>query len=188
MKTTKQLIWFCFWGFVFVCTFGSLTHFLYDWSDKNVLAGILFPTNESTWEHLKMAILPMLVYFICANNFLKSKNYLFAMFICILTPIILIPSIFYSYTAISAKPILIVDILTFFISVFLGFLFAFLILKQTESFPMLKVFSMIGIIVIITCYLLFTIFPPKCLLFQDPTNGTYGLYQVFLAIFNNFMH
>ncbi len=183
MKTTKQLLWFCFWGFVFVCAFGTLTHFLYEWSNKNVLSGILFPTNESTWEHLKMSILPTLVYFVCSHNFVKNKNYSFAMFICLLTPMILIPAIFYSHTAISQKSILVIDILTFFVSVFVGFFFAFLILKQEKSFSVFKIISIIGIIIIIICYLTFTLFPPKMFLFQDITNGKYGLIQTCFKIY-----
>ncbi len=175
MKTTKQLFWFCFWGFIFVCAFGTLTHFLYEWSNKNVISGIFFPTNESTWEHLKMSILPTLVYFVCSHNFVKNKNYSFAMFICLLTPIILIPTIFYSYTAITQQSILVVDILTFIICEVLAFLFVLFILKQTKNLQLLKMLSIIGIFIIILCYLLFTIFPPKIFLFQDLTNGTYGL-------------
>ncbi len=122
-----------------------------------------------------MSILPTIIYFVCAHNFLKNKNYSFAMFICLLTPIILIPSIFYSYTAISQKSILVLDIFTFFISVFFAFLFAFLILKQKNNSTIVKIISIVGILVIIVCYLLFTIFPPKIFLFQDVTNGKYGL-------------
>ncbi len=100
-----------------------------------------------------MSILPTIIYFVCAYNFLKNKNYSFAMFICLLTPIILISSIFYSYTAISQKSILVLDIFTFFISVFFAFLFAFLILKQKYSSTIVKIISIIGILIIIVCYL-----------------------------------
>lgn len=63
---------------------------------------------------------------------MKSPNYIFAMFITLLTPIILIPLIFYGYTAISDSSILVVDIITFLISVSIAWLFCFLILQQKK--------------------------------------------------------
>ena len=42
-------------GILAVWVSGSLFHFVYDWTGKNTFAGLFFPTNESTWEHMKLA-------------------------------------------------------------------------------------------------------------------------------------
>ena len=49
-------------GILAVWVSGSLFHFVYDWTGKNTFVGLFFPTNESTWEHMKLAFLPMNLY------------------------------------------------------------------------------------------------------------------------------
>ena len=49
-------------GFFFTIIFGTLSHFFYNWSGKNQIIGYFCPINESTWEHLKMLIVPILLY------------------------------------------------------------------------------------------------------------------------------
>ena len=97
------MLWFCIVGFLFVSILGALSHFFYKWSGENKIIGIIFPANESTWEHLKLAIFPTLLYFLIGTFFIKNPNYLFAFFITLITPIIVIPLIFYTYTAFTKK-------------------------------------------------------------------------------------
>ena len=128
MKFNKQVFIFCLVGFLISCVLGSLAHFFYEWFGKSNIAALFFPVNESTWEHLKLAIFPTLIYFFFGLTFIKSPNYLFSFFIVLLIPIILIPFIFFTYTAFTKSPILIIDILSYFISIFVAFLFCYKIL------------------------------------------------------------
>ena len=32
---------------------GTLLHFVYGWSGRNLLVGLVSPVNESVWEHTK---------------------------------------------------------------------------------------------------------------------------------------
>ena len=50
-------------GTVFVLITGTISHFIYDWSGQNYILGLIFPTNESTWEHMKLVFFPMLRFF-----------------------------------------------------------------------------------------------------------------------------
>ena len=175
MNESRQIVIFCLVGFVFVGFFGTLSHFFYSWSGKNKFVGILFPAYESTWEHLKLAIFPTLVYFLIGMIFLNNSNYLFAFFCTLLIPMILIPTIFYSYTSITKSPILIVDILTYYFALFVAFLMCFNILNYAPLGNVLNIISILGIIVIIILYLTFTLKPPKKFLFKDPITGGYGL-------------
>ena len=123
MAGKKKNFIFCLVAFLFISIFGSVSHFFYQWSGKNNFIGFLFSANESTWEHLKLAIFPTLLFFLTGMFVLKYLNYMFAFFITLLTSMIFIPAIFYFYTFISGHSILIIDILTYFISVFFCLLF-----------------------------------------------------------------
>ncbi len=52
-----------------VAVLGTISHFVYGWTGKNWLVGLLFPVNESTWEHLKLMYFPMLLVFGCLRYF-----------------------------------------------------------------------------------------------------------------------
>lgn len=173
-ENIKTIILFCVIGFFVVGFIGTISHFFYSWSDKNKIIGILFPVNESTWEHLKLAILPTILYFFFGLFFIQNPNYLFAFFIVLLTPIILIPIIFYSYTAITKSSILIIDILSFYFALFVAFLLCFDILTASKVYNIFNLISIIGIVIIVISYLTFTLYPPKYFLFKDPISGGYG--------------
>ena len=54
---------------------GSLNHFIYEWSGENVVAGLLFATNESVWEHIKLALLPMLLFGTTLKKVLSTPRF-----------------------------------------------------------------------------------------------------------------
>ena len=45
-------------SFVIASALGVLFHFMYEWTGENAIAGLFFPINESTWEHLKLIFFP----------------------------------------------------------------------------------------------------------------------------------
>ena len=54
-----------FWplaGFLTVSVLGTLAHFAYEWSGKQLLAGAFCAVNESTWEHMKLLFFPALLF------------------------------------------------------------------------------------------------------------------------------
>ena len=149
---------------------GRFVAFFYQWSGKSSLSALLFPVNESTWEHLKLVFFPMFLYFTIGFFFLKdADNYIAAAFLCMLTPVI-----FYSYTAFTGESILAVDILTFFVAVLTGFTVAFFVLNMPQN-TALNVVSALGLAVLLALYLTLTFYPPKCFLFKDPITGGFGI-------------
>ena len=40
---------------------GSLLHFLFDWTGHNKFIGVIAAVNESYWEHIKIAVWPVLL-------------------------------------------------------------------------------------------------------------------------------
>ena len=53
---------------------GILFHFAYDFLGQNKIAGLFFPINESTWEHLKLLYFPMLISIIVGSFFIFPKK------------------------------------------------------------------------------------------------------------------
>ena len=171
----KRILFFCLAGFLFVSLFGALSHFFYGWSGQNKVAGIFFAANESTWEHLKLALFPTLLYFLAWAFFMDRANYLFAFFIALVTPVLLIPLLFYGYTAIAGNSVLAADIAIYFFSVAAAFFFTGLVLRAPPLPRACSVLALLGIAILLVCYATFTLFPPQNFLFRDPLTGGYGL-------------
>ena len=49
-------------GFIATGLFGTLLHFVYEWSGGNRVIAVFSAVNESTWEHMKLLFIPFLVF------------------------------------------------------------------------------------------------------------------------------
>ncbi|NMB92292.1 MAG: hypothetical protein GYA31_01555, partial [Parcubacteria group bacterium] len=67
-------------GIIFITILGSLLHFTFEWSNKNLLVGTFSAVNESTWEHLKLAVIPAIIWMLIEMKLLKDRpeNFFFA--------------------------------------------------------------------------------------------------------------
>lgn len=61
-------------GIPFISMVGSIMHFIYDWSGKLVLVGIIAPVNESVWEHLKLTFLPTIFWWVFSYFILSKRD------------------------------------------------------------------------------------------------------------------
>lgn len=167
-------------GAVFIIILGSLLHFAHEWSGEFCLVGIFSAVNESTWEHLKLAVFPATLWFLLERQWLKKEkipNFVFAKVNGIFLMPLGILAIFYSYTAILGKNYLPLDILSFVVAVFAGQMLSFWIIKQP---PVKKIYQQIGIIFLVLfllSFVIFTFWPPKIFLFKDPVSGRFGLEE-----------
>lgn len=156
-------------GTVFVIITGTLAHFFYEWSNNNLIVGLFTPTNESTWEHMKLIFFPMLIYSFIAHPKLKD------LYPCITSSLLsgilvgtaLIPAIFYTYTGIIGYHLLILDISAFILSVVCAF---YTVYKLTLSCRMMSYTKLLYVIVhiVLTCFVIFTFYPPKIAIFAEP--------------------
>ncbi len=162
-------------GLLFVLVFGTCSHFIYEWSGHNKIAGILCAVNESTWEHMKMVIGPSLIWMAIEAPFLHSNpNFVLAKALSITAMMLLIPIIFYIYFWILKKELLILGILDFVFSVVAGQWISYRILKSPAVLPWTNYLGFVLIILIMYMYLRFTINPPKIFLFKDPITNNHG--------------
>ena len=156
-------------GIFFVLAAGSLAHFIYEWSGYSTAAGLFFPVNESTWEHMKLVFFPMLLYALFMDKRLGRDGFCLssALLAGILLGTLLIPVLFYTYTGIIGTNFIAADILVFFLSVLCAFLAVYR-LARTCRLKSCSVFLYIAVCIFFFCFLFFTYNPPGLALFEDP--------------------
>lgn len=154
-----------------------LTHFLYDLLPNPVFS-ILFPVNESIWEHMKMIYTTILLYGILEYFILKKfkfnpNNYLLSIFL----------------KSIIAIPIYLVIFLPLYYNIGENMLITFIILFLTilivnyigykiqinKEIPNQKLISIIGIVLIYIIMGILTYKTPHNELFFDTLEEKYGI-------------
>lgn len=183
----NSLIRYCVYGFFFVSILGTLSHFFYDWSVQNPIVGFFCPVSESTWEHMKLVFFPMLLYYPFVYKKLGTAYPLVSSVYpwSILLGTHVVPIMFYTYSGILGFQIMFVDILIFYASVLLAFLFFYYLTKDypapfkcqnyEQKHPkrnkcFLKLKPLLNLLVVITIclFIIFTNHPPKLAIFQSP--------------------
>ncbi len=159
-----------------IALIGGLLHFTYGWSKQNKIVAIFSAVNESTWEHVKLALSGVFCCMLVDVWFLgDNPNYWLARSVSFLIPVAIIPLLFYGYQIWSKCPILWVDILIFFVAAVLSSAAFVGILQSPAIGAMGGAVSIVISVVIITAYLLLTRFPlHNNFLFEDPVTHEYG--------------
>ena len=163
-------------GIIIICLVGTLLHFTYELSHHNKYVAIFSAVNESTWEHIKICMTPTIlwsIYEIIKYGF--SENFLIAKSLSILTIIILIPILFYSYTMFTKKSILFIDVICFYITVICSQLIFKHIIILSNIPSIYTYLSIVLLIVELIAYLYLTFKPFKNFIFKDPITHKYGL-------------
>ena len=174
----KRILYWQIGSVIFTWIIGSLLHFTYEWSGENNIVAIFSAVNESTWEHLKLSFFPMFLFGLVEALFIykDANNYIEAKMIALFSSILLITSIFYTYTGILGTHFAIIDILVFYTSVLLSEFIAYKIMtNKKESTILSKTLSGIIILFLLICFLTFTFKTPKVQLFEDPISKEYGI-------------
>ena len=163
---------------LFSLVLGTLLHFTYQWSGNNLFVGSFSAVNESVWEHLKLVFYPMLIAMIIEYFFVKKdvNNYIEAKTIGIFTAIFFIIVSFYTYSGIIGTSIIVIDILIFILSIILGEYVAYRLMKRKDESTVLTTsLSIIILLFLLLCFIIFTYVPPEVNLFRDITTGMYGI-------------
>lgn len=128
----KRLFFWELGGAVFALIVGSLLHFTYAWSGNSALVGAFSAVNESVWEHMKLLFVPMFVEsFIHAAALGRAyPNFFAARAVAVLWGLLLIPTLFYTYTGICGTHVLWADIAVFVLAVLGAFALEFFLLQR----------------------------------------------------------
>lgn len=165
-----------FAGFVVTALFGTLLHFLYDWTNQNILIAPFSAVNESTWEHMKLLFFPMFIFALIQSRFLKDyKNFWCVKLTGIVTGLILIPVLFYTYNGVFGKSPDWVNIAIFFISAATAFIMETRLLKTDRLQCKSSWIAFVMICLIGVLFVAFTFVTPHIPLFQDPLTQAYGV-------------
>ena len=153
-----------------------LTHYMYEFF-PNIITSILFPINESLFEHMKLIFITYLVWNIIEYFILKRNNYLFNfkpnLILSIILNIIIFLIIFYPIY-LNFEHNLIVTLIIYFISITLTQIISYLILKSNKDFKILKKYFYLIIILLIIISGLFTYYPLNNNFFIDYMNKKIG--------------
>ena len=171
----KDLFLWTFGGFVFTFLGGTLLHFIYDWTNKSILAAPISAVNESTWEHMKLLFFPMFIFALIQSWFFKDFNNFWCIkLIGILTGLILIPVLFYTINGIFGKTPDFINIAIFFIAAAIAFIIETYLFKNyyccKSPYIAFLIIFFIGIL-----FIIFTFSAPRIPLFQDPISNSYGI-------------
>lgn len=139
-------------GFVFAIMVGTVGHFLYEKSNYNKVIGFLFSKNESTWEHMKLGITPIILWTIVELFTYNFNNLFFAKFVSIIAFSLSLYILYYGYKKIVRRNILFLDILVFYISLFLATVVSINILMNMGYGVLLNFLGFVGIIFIFYLY------------------------------------
>lgn len=155
-------------GLVFSIIVGTIGHFFYDWSNKNKLFGFLFAKNESTWEHIKLGVTPIILWTIIELLTFDFNCLFFAKFISIVTFMLLLLVFYYLYKYIFKKNNIFFDILLFYICLALSYIVSIKLLIVPNCNILLNFVGFVGICSIIFLYFRFNKKTPDIVIFQEP--------------------
>lgn len=163
------------WGFVVVGVLGTLLHFLFDWTGGSVAAALISAVNESIWEHMKLIFVPMVAFSLFQRRlFPDIRGFWWVKLAGILTALVLIPVLYYTYTGALGVKADWFNIAIFFIAAGAAFWMETKLFQSGWVCP-LPQWVAIGVIALIgAAFSVFTFWPPEIPLFEDPLNGSFG--------------
>ena len=176
MSERRAIFWSELAGMILITILGSMLHFTFEWSGNQPIVGVFSAVNESVWEHLKIAFWPTLMYAIFEYRYLnkRTNNFFSAKTIGIYAIMLIIPTIFYSYTLLTEEN-LIIDILSFIFAIIVGQLISYKLLTFRKLSKSLELISLVALVILALAFVIFTFYPPQIQLFQDPNTGEYGI-------------
>ena len=153
---------------LFVFLTGSALHFVWEWSGRNMIVAIFAATNESTWEHLKLAFWPALALAPIQRMLYGGlPGWLPATAIRCMVPSGLIVALFYAYTWLLGGHHLVADIAIFAIAILVGeWLGHAALMRESGAFARMTGLGLLVVVTVLFATLTFS--PPDCFLFQVP--------------------
>lgn len=168
----KKILYFQIFSIIFTSILGTILHFTYNWSNKNLFIASFSAINESVWEHLKLIFFPMLITTIIGYFYIgkSTLNFICAKTLGIIISLLFVVSFFYTYTGIIGTHLPIIDISSFFITIILGDFIAYKII--ISNIYCNKNSSIIILCILLLCFIFFTYFQPNLKIFEEHISNT----------------
>lgn len=156
-------------GILVLFVVSSLFHFLYSLTGEWFIIGLFVPINESIFEHTKMVVLPIFIWWFIFYLFRKKDLFVNAWFtsalIAMISAIIAIPMLFYFYSQAFGIESLVIDILILLVSLAIGQILGLHYYRHGKGIE--YHFAIFLMIVIIILFAFFTINPPAFPIFNS---------------------
>lgn len=167
-------------GIIVLFILATIMHFLYELSGNIIIVGFFAPVNESIWEHLKLILVPMIlwwsIYYLVRKNEIKSADKWFtALLGALISSLVSIPLLYYFYTEAFGIEKVWIDILITLISVAIGQLIGLHFYRYSKGLN--KYIALFIIFIIVIIFVVFTVYPAILPIFKDGPTGTYGILK-----------
>lgn len=161
-------------NFLIISSLGTLNHFLYAWFGKLKILKLFFASSESVFEHMKLVLYPSILGMIFSMIFFNYNNIIFSCSVGLLVSLFLIPVLYYISLFVFKKNVGFINILIFFVSVYLGCISNIFIIKNSISYNL----NLVGIIIyliMIIYFAYYSFYPKKYGIYKEPLkkNSTY---------------
>ena len=172
MNCRKSLIW----GTLLIMAAGAAMHFTFEWLGEWRPLGLIFPVNESAFEHLKLVFYPMVVYWLIAAPRKGEKKLWGPLALGVFVSLFLTTAIFYVFKGGFGIESLAIDIGEQAVSVLIGQWIICSLLdngkKRSKAGGFLGGLFLIAFAAVV---MLLTFKTPRLPIFQDPPSGGYGI-------------
>ena len=150
-------------------------HFVFDLSGESLLVAPFSGVNESTWEHMKLLFFPWLIFALAEYLFADDESFWWVKLRGITTGLTLIPVLFYTYNGAVGKSPDWLNITIFFISAAATFILETSLFSKGKLRLKNSWLPFAVILVIAVLFFVFTFFPPRLPIFEDPLTYTFGI-------------
>ncbi len=172
----NTFLWYCVVGFLFVSIAGSMFHFTYQWTHCNWFVGFFVAVNESVFEHVKILIFPIfLFWFVDCLCFGDVMGHVAGVTVAIYSGTAFLVVVYLAVFLIFNFEQLWFDILLFCVSALVAQIAGWCLANRLSHsdyffFGLVAPAAMLAVV----CFLIFTDIPPHVpLIFEDP-GGFYG--------------
>lgn len=147
---------------VFVACFGTLWHFVYEWSGKDFLLGLIAPVNESVFEHFKLLLVPGFLFTLLEYKYLTRLRgcLLWRKWKSMASGIAFIVVLYYCYKGMLRMEVAWLDIASFYGATLLNSFLAYRILQKPCDGEGKELLGCLAWAVSVVLIVLGTLYPP----------------------------
>lgn len=166
-------------GFIVISLIGTLLHFTFNLSGKNILVGIFSAVNESVWEHLKIAVMPIFIWVIIELVILKYRpdNFWTSVFSKAIFVMFSITAFHYAYVYLFYSHSLVYSLVIYYVSLAIAQYIGYKIILGKKVKVGIEEKCKYAVIVIFMAFFVFTFFPLRLDIFKDKATNTYGILK-----------
>lgn len=178
-------------GYVVLLIVGAAWHFLFDLSGQNVVVGALTPVNESVWEHGKILLFPICLWWLLGMALIRpmradwpqgdvdverrQARWLLGACIAALTALAVMFAGYYTLTGALGVHALWLDLLIFALSLAAGQSAGVRAFAKGVRSRRTRIVAIALLAAVLACSIVFTYWTPQLPIFYCPVTQTYGL-------------